>query len=279
MSKLTNWQFLSIFFVIVLILNACGNSTATNNKPEMNNQALQTEDDTRQMDQPAPSIIKEELDKAKKAGKAVFVVVTGNGIAETNKAVSIAEGAKVIYKNAVVVQMNRDEVANAQLVNEWRLTGAPLPLILVFSPKGQLTGGKILAQATAENIAALVPSPKLEDVYDAVAASKPALVVFTKKSLTDRTEVLKECKEAISRLKNNAVLVEVDMDDTKEVNFMNQLRIDKTSTVSTTLVINTQGQVAGTSTSVPDATKLVSAATAPVKSGCGSGCGPAGCGK
>jgi hypothetical protein len=61
---------------------------------------------------------------------------------------------------------------------------------------------------------------------------------------------------------------------------MNQLRIDKlTAKASTTLVINQQGQVAGTSTTVPDAAKLVAAAIAPVKSGCGPGCGPAGCGK
>ena len=100
-----------------------------------------------------------------------------------------------------------------------------------------------------------------------------------KKTMSDRTEVIKEVKNAAIKLKDNAVIIEVDMEDSKEVNFMEQLRIDKASAVSTTLVINTQGQVAGTSASVPDAEKLASAATAPVKSGCGPGCGPAGCAK
>jgi len=45
------------------------------------------------------------------------------------------------------------------------------------------------------------------------------------------------------------------------------------------LVINKQGQVAGTATTIPDAKKLASAATAIPKGGCGPGCGPAGCGK
>ena len=75
------------------------------------------------------------------------------------------------------------------------------------------------------------------------------------------------------------MIVEVDMDDSKEANFLNKLQIDKSSKASITLVINTQGQIAGTSLTVPDAAKLVAAATAPVKSGCGPGCGPAGCGK
>lgn len=273
-------SLLSLTVISLWALTACGNSNAVNKQVSSGTEVTQSS----QPEQPAVlpasnSKIQTDLEKAKKEGKAVFVVVTGTGVTETDKATTIAKGANAIYKNAAVVQLDRDDAANSQLVAEWRLAGAPLPLVLVVSPKGQLTGGMVLAQATAENIAALVPSPKLEDVYASIAASKPTLVVFTKKSLTDRTEVLKECKEAITKLKNNAVLVEVDMEDAKEVNFMNQLRIDKASAVSTTLVINAQGQVAGTSTSVPDAEKLASAATAPVKSGCGPGCGPAGCAK
>lgn len=216
---------------------------------------------------------------AKNAGKAVFLVVTGTGVTETDKALLIAKGANDIYKNAVIVQMNRDDSTNTQLVSEYRLAGAPLPLILVISSKGFPTGGYILAQATAENLAALIPSPKLEDVYATIASSKTALVVFTKKSLNDRTEVIKVCKDAVSKLDNKAVIVEVDMDDSKEASFMNQLRIDKSLSASLTLVINTQGQVAGTSTTVPDATKLALAAKTPVAAGCGPGCGPAGCAK
>jgi len=224
--------------------------------------------------------VKQSLDKAKSEGKAVFVVVSGTGATDTDKATAIAKGATTIYKNAVIVQMNRDDASNAQLVAEWRLAGAPLPLILVVSSKGLPTGGYVLNDATAENIAALVPSPKLETVYEAIGSGKHAIVVFSKKSFTDKAEVIKISKEAVSMLNKEAVFVEVDMDDPKETNFMNQLRINKSAAkASLTLVINKQGQVAGTSTTVPDAAKLVAAANAPVKSGCGPGCGPAGCAK
>ena len=278
--NLKKTSLLSFTVISMWALTACGNSTAVNKQASSVTEATQSA----QPEQPAAlpasnSKIQADLEKAKKEGKALFVVVTGTGVTETDKATTIAKGANTIYKNAAVVQLNRDDAANAQLVAEWRLAGAPLPLVLVVSPKGQLTGGMVLAQATAENIAALVPSPKLEEVYASIAASKPALVVFTKKSLGDRNQVLQECKNAVIKLKNNAVIIEVDMDDNKEVNFMNQLRIDKSSLVSSTLVINAQGQVAGTSTGVPDAAKLASAVTAPVKSGCGPGCGPAGCAK
>lgn len=273
-------SLLSFTVISLWALTACGNSNAVNKQANSSAEVTQGS----QPEQPTAlpgsnSKIQADLEKAKKEGKAVFVVVTGTGVTETDKATTIAKGANAIYKNSAVVQLDRDDAANSQLVAEWRLSGAPLPLVLVVSPRGQLSGGMVLAQATAENLAALIPSPKLEEVQTAISTSKPVLVVFTKKSMSDRTEVLQEVKNAVTKLKNNAVIVEVDMDDTKEVNFMNQLRIDKASKVSTTLVINAQGQVAGTSTSVPDAEKLASAATAPVKSGCGPGCGPAGCAK
>jgi len=222
----------------------------------------------------------DNLAAAKNTGKAVFLVVTGTGVAETDKALLIANGANAIYKKAVIIQMNRDDASNAQLVSEYRLAGAPLPLILVISSKGFPTGGYVLAQATAENIAALVPSPKLEDVYTAINGGKYAIVAFSKKSFTDKPAVLKECRKAVSLLNNEAILVEVDVDDNNETNFLNQLRIDKTQlNASLTLVINKQGQVAGTATTIPDAAKLVAAAKTPVAGGCGPGCGPAGCAK
>jgi len=276
-------QLSALLVASVLTLSACSNSNAGNERisKAVNNDGIQqeTESNVQSSAQPQGSKLQTELDKAKKAGQAVFVVVTGNGVTDVPKATTIANGAKAIYKNAIVMVLNRDDASNAALVTEWRLSGATLPLILVISPKGMPTGGYLLAQATSENVAALVPSPKLEEVYAAINSKKPAIVVFTKKSLSDRTAVVQECQKTITKLNNNAVLVEVDMDDSKEVNFMNQLRIDKASKASTTIVINTQGQVAGTSTTVPDATKLAAAATQPVKGGCGPGCGPAGCGK
>ena len=280
MNSIKHWSLLSFSLLSILAFAACGNSTAVNKQANSNSDIKKDTPTEEAISLPVGnSKIQSELDKAKKEGKAVFVVVTGSGTTDTDKATTIAKGANSIYKNSAIVQMDRDDASNAALVTEWRLAGAPLPIILVISPKGLPTGGYIVSQATAENLAALIPSPKLEDVYSAIKNNKSALVVFTKKSLNDRTEVLRVCNEAVSKLNNKAVIVEVDMDDNKEVNFMNQLRIDKSAMASTTLVINSQGQVAGTSTTVPDATKLAAAATKPVAAGCGPGCGPAGCGK
>ena len=278
---------IALFVLFASIIAACNDqsSKADKNKVKSDNPVI-TEASAMSLTDPISirestgKSATEQITNAAKAGKAVFLVVTGTGITETDKAIAIANAAKEIYKNAIIVEMDRDDPSNEQLVSEYRLAGAPLPLILVISSKGFPTGGYLLAQATPENIAALIPSPKLEDVYQAIFDGKYAIVVFSKKSFTDKPEVLKTCKEAISMLNNEAVLIEVDMDDSKEENFLNQLRIDKSQiSASLTLVINKQGQIAGTATTLPDAAKLVAAAKTPVKGGCGPGCGPAGCGK
>lgn len=281
MRKIKKWHLLTLLLANVLTFNACSNTPAENNQINTKNDVQQkTEISQLQPLKTNTSPVQAELDKAKKAGKAVFVVVTGNGITNAGQATTIAKGANEIYKNAVIVEMNRDEAVNTQLVTEWRLSGAPLPLILVISNKGIPTGGYLLEKATPENLAALIPSPKLEMVYDAIGNNKYAVVAFTKKTFTDRAEVLKECNRAVTLLNNEAVFIEVDMEDQKETGFMQQLRISPLiAQASVTLVINKQGQVAGQSTTIPSAEKLVLAAKTPVRGGCGPGCGPAGCGK
>jgi hypothetical protein len=279
MTILKKWQLLTLLLVNAVAFNACSNPTA-NNQASVNGTNQQKTEKSQKVATQSSSNVQAELDKAKKAGKAVFVIVTGTGSTDTDKALAIAKGATGIYKNSIIIQMNKDDEANAQLVTEWRLAGAPVPLILALSTKGQLTGGFILAEATSENLAALMPSPKLELVYEAIGNSKHVIVAFTKKSFADRTEVITECKKAVSMLNNEAVFIEVDMEDSKENGFMQQLRISPLMAKSSvSLVINKQGQVAGQSSTIPDATKLVAAAKAPVKQGCGPGCGPAGCGK
>jgi len=264
----TKCQLLSLILVNSLALNACSNSNAANNKIE----ATSSSERKAINSQPTVTIstpnIQSELDKAKKAGKAVFVVVTGSGVTDTDKASEVAKGANDIYKNAVIVQFNRDEEANTKLVSEWRLAGAPLPLIMVISPKGYPAGGYILKQATAENIAEIVPSPKMDDVYEAINNSKPVFLVISKKSFTDRSKILDNCKSAISQLQNKASMIEIDLNDTKEAKFLKQLNLKNTPNASSVLVLNASGQTTGSFEGTVETTQLVLAANKVVKSSC-----------
>jgi hypothetical protein len=266
-------QLLSLLLVTITF-NACANPKKESNQASSENSANQPTQVKQTVKASSP--LHAELNKAKETGKAVFVVVTGTGAADLNKAMSIAKSATTIYKNAVVIQMNRDLPVNADLVSEWGLSGAPLPLILSISPKGYATGGYVLADATADKIAALVPTPKMDEVYAAINNKKSTFIIVSKKSNIDKAGILANCKSAATQLKNNVAIIEIDLADPKEAAFIKQLNLKSAPNTTSVLVLNASGQTTGSFNGKVDAAQLVGAATKVVKS-CGSSCSPGGC--
>lgn len=225
---------------------------------------------------------KQDIEKANKKGNVVFLVVTENGNSQNQAALILAKQAQKSYTNSSIVELDRGNVSNSSLIQKYRLAGAPVPLILVIGKNGIVSGGSAFQGLTVDGITSMIPTPKLESVHASISDGKPVILVFTKKSFKDTPETLKECNYALTLLKKdkiNASLIEVDIDDARESKFLNQLRIDKSAKSPVVLVLNKDGQVSGTATTVPDAKKLASAITTKPKSGCGPGCGPAGCGK
>lgn len=265
--------------LVTLLLASFTFSACAN--PSTNNKQVAAENSANQQTQvkqtiKAASPLHAELNKAKTDSKAVFVVVTGTGATDINKAMSIAKNATSIYRNATVIQMNKDLPVNEDLVNEWRLSGAPLPLILVISPKGYVTGGYILADATANKIAALVPSPKMDEVYAAINNKKPSILVISKKSNTDKNGILINCKTAANQLKNNVAIIEIDIIDPKEAAFIKQLNLKSEPNKTSVLVLNSSGQTTGSFSGKVEVAEIVGAATKVIKS-CGTSCSPGGC--
>jgi len=274
MKLFKNWQVMTLLLLNTGVLSVSGSDLGNISSEASANQ--QKTGQSQGVASKSPTSVQTELDKAKKAGKAVFVVVTEAGHANTSKATAIAKAANGICKNAVIVHMNREDAANAPLVSQWRLAGAPIPLILVLSSKGQLTGGYLLEEATSEKVAELVPSPKLNQVYESVGSGKPVFLVISKKTYTDRAKILERCKSATTQLQNKATVIEVDLADTKEAGFIKQLNV-KSTNASTVMVLNASGQTTGVFEGVVETTQLVLAANKVVR-GCGSSCVPGACG-
>jgi len=270
------FRLMTLLLATITTFSACTNSNAEN-KQTSAKKGAQEKVQTEQKKSKANSPLQAELNKAKTAGKAVFVVVTGTGATEVDKATSIAKAAVGIKKNALVMKLDRDLPANAELVNEWGLSGAPLPLILIVSAKGYPTGGYILADATAEKVAALVPSPKLDDVYAALNSKKPVFLVLSKKSNIDKPKMLSSCKSASTQLKGNVAIVEIDITDPKETDFIKSLNLQCPANTTSVMVLNNAGQTTGLFKGKVVAAELVSAATKVVSGCCGTSCAPGGC--
>jgi hypothetical protein len=174
--------------------------------------------------------------------------------------------------------MNRDDEANKELVSKFGIAGVAPPLILVISPGGVAVGGYQLDNATAENLLKLLPSPKKDEVLVAINNKMPVFVVVSKKSFTDQVKSLESCKYALTQMGNNAKIVQMDLDDSKEMEFINQLGVNTVSATTATVVINTVGQITGTYYGPADATILANSAKK-VMAGCCPGGSKKGCGK
>lgn len=216
----------------------------------------------------------ELLNKAKKNKQAVYLLITEKGVKDQN-AVSIANQAQKLTKNSTIVTLFRDDKTNEALVKKYGLQGAPLPLIIVIASNGVLAGGYVVdGKVMAKDFAALIPSPKKEAIMNAIDKKNAVFVLVSKKGFSDKANVLKNCKAAIALLKNKAVVIEIDLTDKKEAEFLKQMGVDIANQNATaTVVINSLGQVIANYKGATEPAKLVKSANE-VKKGCGPSCAP-----
>lgn len=215
----------------------------------------------------------EAIESANKSGLAVFLVITDQGNAGTQQAVDIANQAHAKYQKSEVIQMNRSDAANKDLVTKYGVSGAPLPLILVIASNGVVTGGFESSKATADLLVNVVPSPVKADVMKALSTGKSVFLVVSRKEMTEKNEVMNTCAQACIEMQNNAKLIGLDLDDQAEKKFIAELKIDPTITSPQTFVINSKGQITGTFNDDVNSTTLVaSAKKLPAAKGCGASC-------
>lgn len=223
-----------------------------------------------------------DLDKAAKSGQAAFLLIKDSGTTGLDQARKTIQAAMKQAGKAIMVEVDRQDPANAALVKKLRVGSAPAPLILVAARNGVVAGGTEAGKATAENLAAMVPSPAKAAILRALEEKKPVYIVASRKGMKDVPKTMSACEAACGQVTSKPVTVKVDLDDPKERAFLDQLKIDRSSTTPVTVVVNAQGQVTSTYDGQVDVAKLVQAASkkvggccpSTVQGGASSGCGP-----
>jgi len=222
--------------------------------------------------------VQSDIEKANTKGKAVFLVVTEPGAVGAEKAVNVATQAHKLVAESAVIEMNRTDAANTDLVAKYRVAVAPLPLILVIASNGVVAGGLVADQATPESLIQMIPSPKKSEVLQALSEGKAVFIVGSRESTVNRKQVLETCKSACNQMNNRAALVSIDMDDKKENSFLAQLKVNALSAEPLTSVINPQGQVTATFSGPVVEVKTIIEAAAKKAGGCCPGGSQKGCG-
>jgi hypothetical protein len=258
-------------FAILLTLISCGTS---NSDDKNKGDAKDGSSDSLSRAQLPPVVSVDLLEKAKKDGKSVFIVITGTGATDVDKASGIVSDASKKSKNSVLFSLNRDDAVNAELVKKYEIATVPLPFILVISPKGFPVAGGQPDQLTADQIVKSIPSPKQDEVLVAIGDKRPAFIVISQKALADKDGVLANCKSAFAKIQSGPAIVEIDFDDPAEKEFLSQMGITKIDGTTITVVSNAEGQITDTFNKKPTVSQLVTSANKVIKK---SSCKPGSC--
>lgn len=149
-----------------------------------------------------------------------------------------------------------------------------LPLMLLIA------GNTFFSGCTSNETKTGIPSPQKNNVLKAnvlkaLDEGKSVFLVKSKLSMLEKQQELSNCQKAITKMNGNAIVVEIDMDDINETNFLSEINIDPSFSMSQpeTVVINSQGQITGTLTGIVEIDTLVAMATKKMA------CCPSGSGK
>lgn len=274
------YQFNRITIVLMLLtIMACGNKKTDTNSNTNIEKNVTPVSETNTSSLPQSESPTAELEKAKNEGKTVFLLITGTGAVGIERAISIVKDANNKVSNSLIVQINRDEAKNKELVAKFRVFAVPVPFILVISPKGLAVGGAAPTQISADQLIKAIPSPKQDEVFFSISEKKPVLIVISKSGYSDKKGTISNCKTVSSKINTKPNIIEVDFDDYKEKTFLSQIGVTSINGKTITVVINSAGQITETFTEKPEVDKLTAAANRIIQNkGCSpGGCAPSGC--
>ena len=221
---------------------------------------------------------KEKIDKAQAKGNVVFLAVT-DGSKLLPEVKEMAARAQKKYPKSEVINLDRTDKTNAALVTKYGLSGAALPMILVMAPNGAVGGGLQLKESTPEKLIGFIPTKKQSIALLAFSEGKPAFILLSKKPMKDKALALAECYKSAAGLVGKAVVVDIDLDDKSEAEFLSLLKPEMTASSTHVLVFNGKGQFSDEFTAPVQAAKLITSSRKVAKSSCCPGGTGSGCGK
>ena len=213
----------------------------------------------------------DDLQRAARKGKPVFLLVTDAATPGGESAREMIKAAMKQVKKSTLIELNRTEPANSPLVAEYRLAGAPAPLILVLAANGAIAGGIPAEKATPEQLVKMIPTMKKGEVLKAVQAGQAVLITASQKKMVREATVMNSCAAACGQMQGKCVSVIINLEDESELPFLNELKINPQAAEPVTVVINAQGQVTSSFQGAVEVTNLVQAANKKV-----GGCCPGG---
>jgi hypothetical protein len=187
-------------------------------------------------------------------------------------------GVAKLTPAAKSVAVDRSDPTEKDMVTQFKLEAAPMPLVLAIAPNGAVTAGIKGADLTESKLADAVGSPGMQQCLKSLQDRKLTFVCLQNASTKANDAAMKGVNDfkADPQYAEDVEVVKVDPADPKEAKFMAQLKANpKAKTANTTFLappgmIITQVEGGTTKAGLEASLKKAMASCTP-----GSGCCPA----
>ncbi|MBI5541004.1 MAG: hypothetical protein HY951_13145 [Bacteroidia bacterium] len=187
--------------------------------------------------------VKSEIAKQNKKGKVVFLIV-GDGKTDISESKEIALKTQKLYSKSAIIEMDKTDSANTELVNKYNIKEWGAPIIIVIANNGALCGFYTKSMATIDALLKAIPTKKHAEALLAFSENKAVFVIMYKDTMKNRTAVIEECNKASKVLNGNSINIEIDLDDKSEDEFIKQLAPNLKAVGPVVHVFNSKGKLA-----------------------------------
>ena len=179
------------------------------------------------------------IKQAAEAKKHLYILFYGEDKETTGTARKSLEA--IVAKMADVAQcvaLERDAPAQKALVEKYGLKAAPLPLVLVLAPNGAITMGCLAQDINEERLRDGIASPCQQNCMKALQDKKIVVVCAYDKTIAADDPSVKAVADfhADAKYAQLTEVVKVDPADAAEARFVEQLKVDA-KTALTTIVL------------------------------------------
>lgn len=232
-------------------------------------------------DQAATSATQEAMAQAAAAKKYVFLFFWKDQSAQLDKAWEALKPAIAnMADRAVFISVRITNSAEKKIVDEYGVSGAPMPLVLAIAPSGAVTRAFTKTFNEKELLTAFV-SPCMERSLKALQSRKLVFICVVDQADPQAKPALPKGVEnfkADAKYGAATEVVVVNVRDEKEVGFLKELEVGKQS-APLTIFLAPPGAMIGRFGSEASKDTLVAKLVAAQSNPCAGGrCGPGGCG-
>jgi hypothetical protein len=219
------------------------------------------------------------IKQAAEAGKYLFVFFSNGDDAQTIAMRKVFDKAmEKAADRAQSVTVNVSDVSERDIVDQFGLSRAPMPLVLAIAPNGAITGG-FPTKFEEQQLLDAFTTPGTEKVMKCLQEGKLVFVCVQNGKTRSNEAAMQGVRDfkADARFASATEIVTLDPTDNKEATFLTDLKVPPDTAEAVTVFVAPPGMAIGKFEGATNKDTLVEVLSK-ANAGCGpGGCGPGGC--